>query len=541
MPDASTPPQHPSSGVAWRNTPLVLCILDGWGLAPPSPYNAIAQAPTPHWDRLVATCPMATLSTSGLDVGLPDGQMGNSEVGHMTIGSGRVIYQSLPRIDAAVANGSLASHPILQSALAQAHRTGKAVHLVGLLSPGGVHSHQNHLVALAETVATAQVPCHVHAILDGRDTPPQSAETYLKQVLPQLSQHPLLSIASISGRYYAMDRDKRWERIEKAYRAIVQAEAPRQPDALTALQQAYASQQTDEFVTPTVLADYTGVQEGDILLLANFRADRVRQLATALLDPAFTAFTRPGLPFAQALGMVEYSSQLNRFVQTLFPPEQPEHTLGEVVSAHGGRQLRIAETEKYAHVTFFFNGGREEPFSGEDRILIPSPAVATYDLQPEMAAPAVTDALIQTLQAGHTQLLVVNYANTDMVGHSGNLAATLEAVAAVDTCLGRLLHAVDAAGGSLLITADHGNAECMHDADTHQPHTAHTTLPVPFLIYGAAANALPHALGQGTLADIAPTCLSLMGLPIPASMQGKVLTLPVTATTTTTSATGGNR
>ncbi|WP_417514588.1 2,3-bisphosphoglycerate-independent phosphoglycerate mutase [Minwuia sp.] len=495
--------------------PVVLCILDGWGHRESRESNAIRLATAPNWTRLSQTCPQTLIETSGLAVGLPDGQMGNSEVGHMNIGAGRVVMQDLPRIDDAIKSGELARLPGLD-ALADA--TGR-VHLMGLLSPGGVHAHQDHMVALARALTERNVEVLIHAMLDGRDTPPESAAEFLSAFEHDLPEGA--RVATIMGRYWAMDRDKRWDRVQLAYDAMVDADVADFEDAQAALADAYASDETDEFVRPRRIAGYDGMRDGDGLLMANFRADRAREILTALLDPHFDGFDRTRVPrFAQALGMVEYSDALNDFLGALFPAEKLADTLGDVVAAAGLRQLRIAETEKYAHVTFFLNGGQETQFEGEERILIPSPDVATYDLQPEMSAGEVTDRLVETIKAGQTDLIVVNFANPDMVGHTGVLEAAIRAVETIDTCLGRLAAAVEAAGGAMLVTADHGNLEQMLDPETGQPHTAHTTNPVPLTLVGDVGDI---SLVPGRLADIAPTVLALMGLPQPAAMTGRVL------------------
>jgi 2,3-bisphosphoglycerate-independent phosphoglycerate mutase len=502
--------------------PVVLCILDGWGHRADRADNGIEQAVTPNWHRFLASSPQALLQASELFVGLPKGQMGNSEVGHMNIGAGRVVLQDLPRIDEAVAVGSLAQNPRLTAFIAALKRSGGTAHLMGLLSPGGVHSHQDHIAALANILAAAGLPVAVHAFLDGRDTPPRSAKGYVEKFLADLRTRERTRIATVSGRYYAMDRDMRWDRVEKAYHVLVEARGEAAPDALAAVERGYAAGLNDEFVLPTVVGRYDGMRDGDGVLVGNFRADRMRELLAALLDPAFAGFPRSRtIRFAASSGLTEYSAALKPFLTALFPPADPRETFGEVVSRAGLHQLRIAETEKYAHVTFFFNGGRETPFPGEERILVPSPKVATYDLQPEMSAFEVTDRLVEAIQSGRFDAVVLNYANADMVGHSGDLAATIKAVEAVDACLGRLAEAVARAGGSLLITADHGNAEMMRDPQTGQPHTAHTTNPVPLVL----VNPPPEITGldDGRLADIAPTLLAIMGLKQPRAMTGRSL------------------
>ncbi|TMK32425.1 MAG: 2,3-bisphosphoglycerate-independent phosphoglycerate mutase [Alphaproteobacteria bacterium] len=508
-----------------RPKPLMLCILDGWGERSNGADNAIDKAKTPVWHELMRRWPHAQLNASEHYVGLPDGQMGNSEVGHTNIGAGRVVIQDLPRIDKALTEGKVASLPTLQEFIARLKQSGGTAHVMGLVSPGGVHSHQHQTAALATIVSDAGVPVAVHAFLDGRDTPPQSAAGYLKQFQRDVAGHGAIQIATVTGRYYAMDRDKRWDRVAKAYAALTAAAGEHADDPVKAVEAAYARGETDEFVLPTAIGDYRGIEDGDGVFFANFRADRIREIAAALLDPDFPGFPRDKhIAFAAALGLVEYSTELNRFVATLFPPQDLSGTLGEIVSNAGMTQLRIAETEKYAHVTFFFNGGRETVFPGEERILVPSPKVATYDQQPEMSAPEVTDKVVAAIRSGRFDVMVLNYANTDMVGHTGKLDAAMKAVETVDACLGRLAEAVEKAGGTLVITADHGNAEMMRDPDTGEPHTAHTLNPVPFVIVNP-----PVAMARvenGRLADVAPTLLDLLGLPKPAAMTGHSLIVP---------------
>ncbi|HEY1300664.1 MAG TPA: 2,3-bisphosphoglycerate-independent phosphoglycerate mutase [Stellaceae bacterium] len=505
-----------------RPKPLVLCILDGWGERAKADDNAIATARTPNWHKLVARWPHAQLQASEHFVGLPDGQMGNSEVGHTNLGAGRLVLQDLPRIDAAIASGELAAMATLRAFIAALKESRGTAHLAGLMSPGGVHSHQHQIAAIAGILADAGIGVAVHAFLDGRDTPPKSAAGYLEQFRRDTAGHGHVQIATICGRYYAMDRDRRWDRVEKAYRVVTAGEGERAADAAAAVAAGYARGESDEFVLPTVLGGYRGMRDGDGLFLVNFRADRVREIAGALLDPDFSGFPRKErIDFAAALGLVEYSEELNRFLATLFPPEDLGDTFGEVVSQAGLRQLRIAETEKYAHVTFFFNGGRETVFPGEERVLVPSPKVATYDQQPEMSAPEVTDEVVAAVRAGAFDVIVLNYANTDMVGHTGDVAAAKKAVETVDTCLGRLTQAVAQAGGTLVVTADHGNAEMMRDPETGEPHTAHTLNPVPLLVVNPPAP-IAH-LADGRLSDVAPTLLDLLGLRRPAAMTGHSL------------------
>jgi 2,3-bisphosphoglycerate-independent phosphoglycerate mutase len=508
-----------------RPRPVVLCILDGWGERQKADDNAIEAARAANWHRLKARWPHSQLQASEHYVGLPDGQMGNSEVGHTNIGAGRVVLQDLPRIDAAIAEGKLAAMPALRDFIGKLKQSHGTAHLMGLMSPGGVHSHQRQIAALSRILAEAGVPVAVHAFLDGRDTPPKAAASYVKQFQKEVTGLRDLRIATICGRYYAMDRDKRWDRVERAYRAIVSSAGERAADALQAVEAAYSRGETDEFVAPTAIADYSGMHDGDGLLLANFRADRVREIATALLDPDFSGFEREKrVAFCAALGLVEYSIELNRFLATLFPPENLDDSFGEVVSRAGLTQLRIAETEKYAHVTFFFNGGRETVFPGEQRILVPSPKVATYDRQPEMSAPEVTDKVVEAIRSGRFDAIVMNYANADMVGHTGRIDAATEAVETIDACLGRLAEAVEQAGGTLVITADHGNAEMMRDPETGEPHTAHTLNPVPFVVVNPPAEV--GRLENGRLSDIAPTLLDILHLTKPAAMTGHSLISP---------------
>ena len=507
--------------MAERPRPVVLCILDGWGERAERDANAVALADTPVWHRLIAECPHGVLDASEGFVGLPAGQMGNSEVGHMNLGAGRVVMQDLPRIDAALADGSLAKNAFLGRFIAALQRSGGACHLMGLLSPGGVHSHQTHLAGLARIVADHGIPVWVHCFLDGRDTPPKSALDYLADVARDVEPANIRA-ATVSGRFFAMDRDKRWDRVSAAYAALVDAKGERAAGARKAVHQAYARGETDEFVQPTVIDGYPGMRDGDGLLMGNFRADRAREILAALVDPGFDDFARARVPnFAARLGMVEYSTDLNRFLDVLFPSIALDNTLGAIVAKAGLTQLRIAETEKYAHVTFFFNGGEETVFPGEERILVPSPKVKTYDLKPEMSAVEVTDKLVEAVTSKRFDLIVVNYANTDMVGHTGDVGAAVKAVETVDRCLGRLEAAVKTAGGVLFITADHGNAEQMVDPITGQPHTAHTLNMVPAILVNAPPGIA--GVGHGRLADVAPTLVALLRLPQPAEMTGHSL------------------
>ena len=508
-----------------RPCPVVLCILDGWGERTDGDDNAIARARTPNWHRLMAGWPHARLQASEHYVGLPDGQMGNSEVGHTNIGAGRVVYQDLPRIDAAIADGKVRTMSALRDFIAKLKESRGTAHVIGLMSPGGVHSHQKQIAALTRILAESGLPVAVHAFLDGRDTPPKSAVSFLKAFVDDVAGSDNVRIATVCGRYYAMDRDKRWDRVEKAYRAIVQGVGHSSANPVQAVEAAYDRGETDEFVEPTVVVGYAGMRDGDGLFIANFRADRVREIAAALLDSDFDGFARPKrIAFVAALGLVEYSTALNRFLATLFPPENLSDTFGDVVSRVGLKQLRIAETEKYAHVTFFFNGGRETVFPGEQRVLVPSPKVATYDRQPEMSAPEVTDRVVEAIRSGRFDVIVLNYANTDMVGHTGSLSAAIQAVETIDVCLGRLAAAVEEAGGTLVITADHGNAKMMRDPETGEPHTAHTINPVPFVVVNPPTAV--RRLENGSLCDVAPTLLDILGLPKPAAMTGHSLIVP---------------
>ncbi|MAU51129.1 MAG: phosphoglycerate mutase (2,3-diphosphoglycerate-independent) [Roseovarius sp.] len=499
--------------------PVVLCILDGWGLSEATEANAPHLAKTPTMDRLMATCPHATLITHGPDVGLPSGQMGNSEVGHTNIGAGRVVAMDLGQIDLAIEDGSFAANAALQSFIARLRQSGGRAHLLGLVSDGGVHGHIAHIAAAAQAIHAAGVPVAIHTITDGRDVAPKSARIHLERLAGMLPEGT--TIATVIGRYFAMDRDNRWDRVEEAYQAIVAARGTRARDARMAVTNAYARGETDEFITATVIADYAGVAPGDGLFCLNFRADRAREILGALADPDFTGFGRAAAPdWAARLGMVEYSERLAPLFDTVFPPRVIVNTLAEWVAKQGLRQFHLAETEKYPHVTFFLNGGREEPERGEERYMAPSPKVATYDLQPEMSADEVTDRLCAAITDGY-DLIVVNYANPDMVGHTGDLRAAVAACEAVDRGLGRALAALEKAGGAMIVTADHGNCEVMIDPETGGPHTAHTTNPVPVILVGGPADA--RLRDGGRLADLAPTVLALMGLDQPPEMTGRSL------------------
>lgn len=513
-----------------RPKPVVLCILDGWGYRANGPANAIAEAATPNYDNLLSTCPHALLETSGAAVGLPAGQMGNSEVGHMNIGAGRIVLQDLPRIDRSIEVGEFENLPALVGFAERVRASAGTCHVLGLVSPGGVHSHMTHIAASVKAIAGRGVPVVVHAFLDGRDTPPSSAAGYLDEFERAIADCPNARIGTIIGRYWAMDRDRRWDRTECAYNAIVFGKGEPAKSAEAAIATAYAAGETDEFVQPLVINGYAGMSDGDGLFMANFRADRVRQILAALLSPEFDEFDRGDPPqFAAALGMVSYSDELDPYLPALFPSVPVEHSLGEVVADADMHQLRLAETEKYAHVTFFLNGGREKCFAGEERILIPSPKVATYDLKPEMSAREVTARLTEAITGGNYDLIVVNYANPDMVGHTGKLAAAITAVEVIDECLGKICEALKATGGAMLLTADHGNVEEMVDSKGGGAHTAHTERSVPVILVrgaflsGASEGNVSEHMRNGCLADVAPTLLDLMELEPPSVMTGKSL------------------
>ncbi len=496
--------------------PLVLMILDGFGIAPKE-GNAIVAASTPNLDRILKENPVTKIGASGLDVGLPDGQMGNSEVGHTNIGAGRIVYQELTRITKSAEEGDMEKNPALLNAMQSAKENGKALHFMGLLSDGGVHSHNTHLYALlkmAKSLGLEKV--FVHCFLDGRDVPPSSGKDYVKELMEKLSEIGVGKVATVMGRYYAMDRDNRWERVEKAYAAMVYGEGLRADCPVCAVQHSYDENVTDEFVVPTVVDGAQPIESGDSVIFYNFRPDRAREITRTLVDPDFTGFERKkGFFPLNYVCMTQYDATMPN-VDVAYKPESLENTFGEYLSKNDLTQLRIAETEKYAHVTFFFNGGVEKQYPGEDRILVKSPAVATYDLQPEMSAYEVTDKMVEAVRSGKYDALILNYANCDMVGHTGVFEAAVKAVEAVDTCIGRVEAAVKEMGGCILLTADHGNADRMVD-DDGTPFTAHTTNPVPFCVINH-----PCELREGgRLADIAPTMLKVLGLPQPAEMTGE--------------------
>lgn len=498
--------------------PVVLCILDGWGERAERAGNAPLLAQTPNFDAIVAQGPKATLVTHGPDVGLPRGQMGNSEVGHTNIGAGRVVAMDLGAIDLAIEEGTFQTNPALLAFVAALKVSRGTAHLMGVASDGGVHGHILHLLAAVNAIAGAGVPVVVHAITDGRDVAPDSAARFIDQLQAALPTGA--RIGTVIGRYWAMDRDTRWERVERAYDAIVLAKGEHAPDAAAAVSASYAKAEMDEFIAPTVIADYPGARDGDGFFCLNFRADRAREILLALGAPGFEGFAAQDRPvWAAMLGMVDYSKAHDAFMTSAYPKQTLINTLGEWVAKQGLTQFRLAETEKYPHVTFFLNGGKETPEIGEDRYMPKSPKVATYDLQPEMSAPEVTEHFIGAIQHGY-DLIVVNYANPDMVGHTGDLAAAIAACEEIDRDLGRVLAALKAAGGAMIVTADHGNCETMIDPVTGGPHTSHTTNPVPVVLVGGPAGARLH---KGRLADLAPTLLDLMGLPQPPEMTGKSL------------------
>ena len=510
-----------------EKSPLVLLILDGFGYSDDPKYNAIAGAKAPVWDKLWSNNPKTLIHTSGLAVGLPDGQMGNSEVGHMTLGAGRVVYQNFTRINKAIADGDFFTNPVFCDAVDRAVAADKAVHIMGLLSPGGVHSHEDHINAMLELAAQrGATKVYIHASLDGRDCPPRSAKPSLEKTQALCTKLGVGRIASVIGRFYSMDRDNRWDRVAQAYRLITEGAGQHSAsDPISALEAAYARDENDEFVQATTIAaageSPVAIEDGDAVIYMNFRPDRAREITHALVDTDFSGFERAVVPQLSTFVMTtEYEANIQ--VPCAYPPENLVNSLGEYLAANNKQQLRIAETEKYAHVTFFFSGGRESLYPGEERLLIPSPDVSTYDQMPEMSAPEVTEKLVEAIGSGNFDTIICNYANCDQVGHTGDFAASIKAVEAVDACLEQVLAAVTQAGGELLITADHGNVEEMFDESNNQPHTQHTTLPVPLVYAGQRQLSLDS---DGSLADIAPTMLTLMGLQQPAEMTGRSLVL----------------
>ncbi len=499
--------------------PMALIILDGWGYSEDPKDNAIMAANTPNWDKYWTQYPHTLISGSGTDVGLPEGQMGNSEVGHLNLGAGRVVYQDYTRISKAIQDGDFYENPTLVSAIDQAVSKGKAVHLMGLLSPGGVHSHEDHIHAAIKLAKSREAKeIYIHAFLDGRDMPPRSAQPSIELLEQVCDEHGIGRIASMTGRYYAMDRDNRWDRVEAAYDMLTLGESEFTFDSATeALEAAYARDENDEFVKTSIIGDKATIEDDDAVIFMNYRADRAREITRAFVDTDFSGFTRKATPkLSDFVMLTQYAADIDTSVA--YAPISMNNVLGEHLQKLGKKQLRIAETEKYAHVTFFFNGGVENPFAGEDRELIPSPDVATYDLQPEMNASIVTDKLVEVIESQSHDVIICNFANPDMVGHTGNFEATVKAIEALDTCIGRIVKALETVGGEALITADHGNAEKMADACTGQAHTAHTSEPVPLLYVGR--NAKP-TISNGVLSDLAPTMLNLMQLPIPDEMTGR--------------------
>ena len=499
--------------------PLLLCILDGFGWVPNETYgNAIVAAKTPNLDKLFAECPYTTIGASGMDVGRPEGQMGNSEVGHTNIGAGRIVYQELTRITKSIQDGDFFKNEALTAAMESAKANGKALHLIGLLSNGGVHSHNTHLYGLLEMAKRMGLEnVYVHAIMDGRDVPPDSGKGFIEELEAKMAEIGVGKIASVTGRYYAMDRDNRWDRVEKAYAAFVYGEGVHGAP-VEVMEKSYADGVTDEFVVPAVTCEGGRVSEGDSVVFFNFRPDRAREITRTFVDDAFTGFERRNGRFpVHYVCFTQYDATMPN-VDVAFKPEALTNVLGEYLAKNGKTQLRIAETEKYAHVTFFFNGGVEAPFEGEDRALINSPKVATYDLQPEMSAYLVADECVKRIESDKYDVIILNFANCDMVGHTGVFDAAVKAVEAVDACAGKVIDAVLAKGGAVLLTADHGNADKMYDEDPEHPFTAHTTNPVPFLVAGLGDVTLRKG---GVLADIAPTMLKILELPQPAEMTGK--------------------
>ncbi|NOE19508.1 2,3-bisphosphoglycerate-independent phosphoglycerate mutase [Ruegeria atlantica] len=498
--------------------PVVLCILDGWGVSDDTQANAPYLANTPTFDAIMAKCPHATLTTHGPDVGLPSGQMGNSEVGHTNIGAGRVVAMDLGQIDLAIEDGSFFDNKALQAFISKVKSSGGTAHLMGLVSDGGVHGHLNHIIAATKAITDAGVPVALHAVTDGRDVAPKSALTYFSQLEEGLPEGA--RVVTVSGRYFAMDRDNRWERIAEAYDAMINGKGRAASTALDAVDHAYNQSESDEFITPTVLQGYKGVTDGDGFFCLNFRADRAREILRAIGEPGFAEFeTGPRPKLSALLGMVEYSDGHNAYMTAVFPKRAIVNTLGEWVAKQGLRQFRLAETEKYPHVTFFLNGGKETPEKGEDRYMPKSPKVATYDLQPEMSSAEVTAKFVEAIEQGY-DLIVTNYANPDMVGHTGDLQAAIKACEAVDAGLAQVVAALEKAGGAMILTADHGNCEVMVDPETGGPHTAHTLNPVPIALVGGPEGA---QVRQGRLSDLAPTLLDLMNLTKPSEMTGESL------------------
>ncbi|MFN7038673.1 MAG: 2,3-bisphosphoglycerate-independent phosphoglycerate mutase [Alphaproteobacteria bacterium] len=502
--------------------PIILCILDGWGIKEKSISNAIAMADTPFLNYLYNNFPYSCLSTSGVDVGLPEGQMGNSEVGHMSIGCGRVILQDLVRINDSISKNQLEENEDLIRFISNIKDQNKC-HIMGLFSEGGVHSHQQHIIYLAQFLSRNNIKVVLHLFTDGRDTAPMNIK-YNFDIINELLKDKNISLATVSGRYYGMDRDNRWDRTELAFNAIVYGKAEREENIENLINKNYSKNIFDEFIKPTIIGEYKGIKEDDAIIMVNFRSDRVRQILSALCLKEFKGFNRGNFkPIYKALGMVEYSEELSRYMPALFHNIKPKNSLPEILSQLNFKQLRIAETEKYAHVTFFFNGGEEEPYPGEERILISSPKVSTYDLMPEMSAYQITDKILETVNDGKHDIIIVNYANCDMVGHTGNLSQTIKAVETIDICLKKIHDSICDINGILIITSDHGNAEEMFSEETKLPHTAHTTNLVPFIITGKNIDKSNLMVRDGKLSDIAPTILHLMNIDKPEEMTGNSL------------------
>lgn len=504
-----------------QHKPAVLIILDGFGYREEKKYNAIAQASKPNFDRLWAEYPHTLISASSGNVGLPHGQMGNSEVGHLNLGAGRVVYQDLSRISNAIEDGTFFNNPVLCKAVDEVIKADKALHIFGLLSDGGIHSHETHIHAMIKLAAEKGAKkIYMHAFLDGRDTPPKSAELFIKNLEQVFAQLGVGKIASLAGRFYAMDRDKRWDRVEKAYNLLTLGEADHRANtALEGLNLAYAAGETDEFVKPTLIGNPALIEDGDSIIFMNYRADRAREITRAFTEKEFNAFPRKKWPQLNSyVALTQYDATFH--IPVAYSPDDLKNTLGEYLAKNNKKQLRLAETEKYAHVTFFLNGGIEAPNEGEDRILVSSPKVTTYDQTPEMSAREVTQKLIEAIKSEKYDAIIVNYANCDMLGHTGNFEATVKTVECVDDCLGQVITALKSVGGEAIITADHGNAELMFDEATGQPHTAHTCNPVPFIYVGRNAKIKSDSFA---LCDIAPTLLYIMGLSIPEEMTGQAM------------------
>jgi 2,3-bisphosphoglycerate-independent phosphoglycerate mutase len=504
--------------------PVILTILDGWGIGNEESNNSIYQADIPTWHYLMQNYPHTEIITSGEAVGLPKGQMGNSEVGHMTIGSGRVILQDLERINQAFLSKEIEHNKYILSLINDLYNSNKTCHIMGLCSDGGVHSHIDHIKGITELLANKNIDIKLHLFLDGRDTSPDSGIIYIEEMEKLVQKYPHVSIATITGRYYAMDRDKNWDRTKLAYDAIISGHGAITDSFINAINTNYKNNITDEFITPLVNKDYQGAKENDSLIMINFRADRALQILDSITDVNFTNFIRSkSILFNHYIGFSHYSEKLSKYFQTLFDKAKTVNTLGEIIAKSGKSQLRVAETEKYAHVTFFFNAGYEQPYENEDRILIPSPNVKTYDLKPEMSATELTDAVISAIEKDHYDLIILNYANADMVGHSGNLQATIKAIETLDKCLARLVEEINKIDGVMIITADHGNAESMIDSHNGKIITSHTTNPVPLLLIGKMIDKSKISLYQGSLQDIAPTILDIMDIDKPIEMKGSSL------------------